>query len=127
MVALLQQPLAKDKVRVRAVDIIRAKVLILAVAMGGKDAPWYKPARSEPWVRCHCPNCPGFAQRVSFKYVHQIQKGAKCQGWGTDWDFSLAVAVRQGEVPGYKVLDEREDRQVGPFAPAAGAGSPFKN
>ena len=93
---------------------------------GRQDASWYKPARSEPWVRCHCPNCPGFAQRISFKYVRQIQDGAICQGCGTDWDWSLAVAVRLGEVPGYKLLDEREDRQVGPMAPAAGAGSPFK-
>ena len=86
----------------------------------------YKPARSEPWVRCHCPRCPGFAKRISFKFIHQIVDGAKCQGCGTDWDFSLAAAVQLGEVPGYRALDESEGRLVGPLAPAATAGSPFQ-
>ena len=86
--------------------------------LGGGDSgamPVYKPARSGPWVRCQCPSCPGFGQRPSFKYISQMQPGGVCLGCGTEWDFSLAMAVQQGAVPHFFVAREG-GAQAGPFA-----------
>ena len=50
--------------------------------------------------------------------------GSKCLGCGTEWDFSLAMAVQQGEVPHFCVVRE-EGAQAGSFAQTGVADSPF--
>ncbi len=95
--------------------------------LGGGDAgkqPVYKPARSGPWVRCQCPTCPGYGQRSSFRYISQIEAGGVCLGCRTEWDFSLALAVQQGEVPGFVAIGG-EGVQSGPFAQIGLADSHF--
>ena len=50
-----------------------------------------------------------------------------CLGCGTEWDFSLALSVQQGEVPNFVAMAD-DGAQAGPFAkvaPAPSAPSPF--
>ena len=98
--------------------------------LGGGNSgkvPVYKPTRSGPWVRCQCPTCPGYGNRASFKYIADMEEGSVCLGCGTEWDFSFALSVQQGEVPNFTALAD-SGAQAGPFAKVASvpsAPSPF--